>query len=49
MKAKFTGSSQFWLQVLPSAEHSRLSIVSAEQQWVLSQLMLSANGAKPGA
>lgn len=32
----------------PSAAHSTLSIVSAEHQWVLSQLIESANGAKPG-
>ena len=47
MKPKLTGSVQSGLQV-PSAAHSRLSMVSAEHQWVLSQLMLSAKGAKPG-
>ncbi len=49
MKAKLTGSKQLSLQVEPSVPHSRLSMVSAEHQWVLSQLMASANGAKPGA
>jgi hypothetical protein len=33
---------------LPLPWHSRLSMVRAEHQWVLSQLMLSAKGAKPG-
>jgi hypothetical protein len=46
-KAKFTGSMQLLLQ-LPLASHSTLSIVSAEHQCVLSQLMESENGAKPG-
>ena len=32
----------------PLPVHSRLSMVSAEHQWVLSQLMLSTNGAKTG-
>jgi hypothetical protein len=48
MKAKLTGSVQFGLQVVPSAEHSWLSMFNAEHQCVLSQLMLSAKGAKPG-
>ncbi len=48
MNAKFAGSSQSGLQNEPSAVHSRLSIVSAEHQCVLSQLMLSTNGANPG-
>ena len=49
MKPKLTGSTQLLLQGPdPSPVHSRLSIVSAEHQCVLSQLMLSANGAKPG-
>ena len=48
MNAKLTGSSQFPLHVERSGLHSRLSIVSAEHQCVLSQLMLSANGANPG-
>ena len=47
-KAKLTGSGQLLLQVDPSGLHSRLSMFSAEHQWVLSQLMLSANGANPG-
>src|ERR1700719_2995087 len=47
MKPKLTGSVQSGLHV-PSAAHSRLSMVSAEHQCVLSQLMLSTNGAKPG-
>src|SRR5260370_30346568 len=42
--AKLTGSVQFGLQ-LPLASHSRLSMFSAEHQCVLSQLMLSENGA----
>jgi hypothetical protein len=49
MNAKLTGSKQLSLQVEPSGLHSRLSMLSAEHQWRLSQLMLSANGAKPGA
>ena len=49
MKPKLTGSTQLLLQVPDRRPvHSRLSIVSAEHQCVLSQLMLSANGAKPG-
>src|SRR5437764_9989653 len=49
MKAKLTGSTQLLLQgPEPLPVHSRLSMVSAEHQWVLSQLMLSANGANPG-
>ena len=48
MKAKLTGSSQPALQVAKFCVHSRLSIVSAEHQWVLSQEMPSANGANPG-
>jgi hypothetical protein len=47
MNAKFTGSMQLLLQV-PAALHSTLSMLSAEHQWVLSQLIESANGAKPG-
>jgi hypothetical protein len=48
-KAKLTGSTQLLLQGPdPLPVHSRLSMLSAEHQWVLSQLMLSANGAKPG-
>ena len=49
--AKFTGSVQFWLHppgANPPWEHSRLSMLSAEHQCVLSQLMLSVKGAKPG-
>ncbi len=48
MNAKLTGSMQLSLQTDPSAVHSRLSMFSAEHQWVLSQLMLSENGANPG-
>src|SRR5215468_84383 len=49
-QAKLTGSTQLLLQLpLPLPWHSRLSIVSAEHQWVLSQLVASTNGAKPGA
>ena len=48
MKPKLTGSVQFGLQVPIRPAHSRLSMVSAEHQCVLSQLMLSAKGAKPG-
>ena len=48
MKPKLTGSMQSLLQVPIVPAHSRLSMVSAEHQCVLSQLMLSANGAKPG-
>ena len=47
MNAKFTGSMQLLLQV-PPASHSTLSMLSAEHQWVLSQLMESENGANPG-
>ena len=47
-KAKLTGSGQSGLHAVPSGAHSRLSMVSAEHQCVLSQLMLSTNGAKPG-
>src|SRR5689334_7954144 len=48
---KLAGSMHLLLQVfgaIPFPVHSRLSMVSAEHQWVLSQLMLSANGANPG-
>jgi len=49
MKAKLTGSTQLLLhEPDPLPVHSRLSMVSAEHQCELSQLMLSANGAKPG-
>ena len=48
MKAKFTGSMQLLLHGPAGPVHSRLSMVSAEHQCVLSQLMVSANGAKPG-
>ncbi len=47
MKAKLTGSMQLLLHV-PPASHSTLSMVSAEHQWVLSQLIESSNGANPG-
>src|SRR5215472_8175404 len=47
MKAKLVGSGQLKLQVW-LIWHSRLSMVSAEHQWVLSQPMLSTNGAMPG-
>ena len=48
-KAKLTGSTQLLLQLpLPLPWHSRLSMLSAEHQWVSSQLVASANGAKPG-
>src|SRR6516164_2901683 len=50
IQPKFTGSMHLLLQLpLPLPWHSRLSMVSAEHQWVLSQLIESANGAKPGA
>jgi hypothetical protein len=40
---------QLLLQLpLPLPWHSRLSMLSAEHQWVSSQLVASANGAKPG-
>src|ERR1019366_410120 len=48
MKAKLTGSSHWVLHFAKPSVHSRLSIVSAEHQWLLSQLTPSANGAKPG-
>src|SRR5215471_11461114 len=51
MKPKLIGSTQLLLQLslgLPLFWHSRLSMVSAEHQWVLSQLIEVANGAKPG-
>jgi len=41
------GSTQLLLQV-PETVHSSESIVSAAHQWLLSQLMPSANGANPG-
>src|SRR6516162_2497347 len=48
-QAKLTGSTQLLLQLpLPLPWHSRLSMLSAEHQWVLSQLVPSMNGAKPG-
>jgi hypothetical protein len=47
MNAKFTGSMQLPLHD-PPAVHSTLSIVSAEHQCVLSQLIESSNGANPG-
>ncbi len=48
-KAKLTGSTQLLLHGPdPLPVHSRLSMFSAEHQCVLSQLMLSANGANPG-
>src|SRR5215470_12595651 len=47
--AKLTGSKQLLLKwPLPLPWTSRLSIVSAEHQWVLSQLVPSTNGANPG-
>src|SRR5271166_3145809 len=49
MKAKLTGSMQLLLhEPDPSPVHSKLSMLSAEHQCLLSQLMLSENGAKPG-
>ena len=49
MNAKFTGSTQLLLQLPePLPWHSRLSMLSAEHQWVLSQLMELAKGANPG-
>src|ERR1035438_1174690 len=50
-KPKLTGSMHLLLQefgAIPFPVHSRLSMVSAEHQCVLSQLMLSAKGANPG-
>ena len=47
MNAKLTGSMQLSLQ-LPAASQATLSMVSAEHQWVLSQLIESSNGANPG-
>jgi hypothetical protein len=47
MNAKFTGSTQLLLQVANPSVHSRLSIVNAAHQWVLSQLMESANTSPP--
>ena len=47
MKAKFTGSMQLSLHG-PANVHATLSIVSAEHQCVLSQLIESRNGANPG-
>src|SRR6516165_8546828 len=46
-KAKLIGSTHLLLQV-PETVHSSESIVSAAHQWLLSQLMPSANGANPG-
>src|ERR1022692_4502197 len=49
MNPKLTGSTQSLLHgPEPVPVHSRLSMLSAEHQCVLSQLMLSENGAKPG-
>ena len=48
MKAKFVGSSQFGLQLSNPNVHSRSLMWSDAHQWVLSQLMLSKNGASPG-
>ena len=49
IQPKLTGSMQSLLHgPAPVPVHSRLSIVSAEHQCALSQLMLSSNGAKPG-
>ena len=48
MKAKLTGSSQFVLQLANAAVHSRLSMVRAAHQCVLSQLWLSVKGGSPG-
>ena len=50
-KAKLTGSVHLLLHGPtwnPRPEHSRLSMLRAEHQCVLSQLMESENGAKPG-
>ena len=47
MNAKLTGSMQLSLHD-PEAVHSTLSMVSAEHQCVLSQLIESSNGANPG-
>src|SRR5262249_24020830 len=50
MNPKLTGSKQPLLHGPdPLPVHSRLSMVSAEHQCLLSQLMLSTNRAKPGA
>src|SRR5580658_7177101 len=43
MNAKLIGSSQLVLQLANAAVHSRLSMVSAAHQCVLSQLKLSTN------
>src|SRR2546430_10823705 len=46
--AKLTGSMQLLLHVEKPNVHDRLSMVSAAQYRVASQLMPSTNGAKPG-
>src|SRR6266849_6025917 len=46
--AKFTGSMQLLLQNLKLKLHERLSMVSATQYWVWSQLNASLKGPKPG-
>src|SRR6202044_877980 len=48
MNAKFTGSSQFALHVANPSVHSRLSMVSAAHQCVVSQPELSTKGGSPG-
>jgi len=48
MNAKFTGSSQSALHVANPAVHSRLSMVSAAHQCVVSQPELSTKGGSPG-
>src|SRR5579863_6505331 len=44
MKAKLTGSVQFGLHVVKLGRHSRLSMLSAAHQCVLSQLILLLKG-----
>src|SRR6266568_1025643 len=46
--AKLMGSTQLLLQWPKFVVHSRLSMVMAEHQWVLSQLAESTMGAMPG-
>ena len=48
MNAKFSGSSHCGLHWTKFCVHSRLSIVSAEHQWVSSQPLPSTHGGKPG-
>jgi hypothetical protein len=48
MNAKFVGSSQPALQLSKLNVHSRSLMWSEAHQCVLSQLMLSKNGASPG-